>query len=219
MTTGELMVKSKIGGITSEKDAFYTTTCGADFIGFNFWPDSLRYIAIKTAQKIIAGLPPGVITPVGVFVNAEMNEIIDVTKKCNLKHVQLHGSETPEFVDRFKQSYPDIIVIKAFKIKGEGTLRYISQFKDIADYFLFDAFVPGEEGGTGATFNWDIAIEAKKYDKPVFLAGGLTPENVIEAIEKVQPYAVDVATGVERLPKRKDFDKLKQFIVNVRKVR
>jgi len=210
------MVKIKICGITNEKDAFYTTTLGADFIGFNFYAGSDRKISTKMAKDIIAKAPP-VIIPVGLFVNDEMDIITAVIKTCNIKHVQFHGNESAEFCGHFKKSFPEITLIKAFKMKGEGSLRYIKQFTDIVDYFLLDAYVPGEEGGTGETFNWDIAIEVKQFNKPIFLAGGLTPENVVDAITKVQPYAVDVATGVERLPRRKDFDKLKQFIVNAKK--
>ena len=111
-----------------------------------------------------------------------------------------------------------IPIIKAFRIKGPGTIKYLSRYKQFVDYFLLDTYLPGEPGGTGETFNWELAVKAKEYGKPVFLAGGLTPENVADAIKQVQPYAVDVATGVERLPRRKDYDKMKQFITIVKKI-
>ncbi|MDI6640999.1 MAG: phosphoribosylanthranilate isomerase, partial [Elusimicrobiota bacterium] len=186
--------------------------------------------------------------PVGVFVDEQIDTILKVVKKCQLRLVQLHGKESPEYCKslhsllvthhsqellsdcqpgRFLQRTTGVFekericvsLIKAFRIKSEATLKYISRFKDVVDYFLVDTYVPSKEGGTGEVFNWEIAVEAKKYNKPIFLAGGLTPENVKDAIEKVAPFAVDVASGVERLPRRKDYEKLKNFILNVKSMK
>jgi len=229
------MTKIKICGITNLQDATWSATLGVDYLGFNFYKRSPRKISISMAQEIISKIPP-VCEPVGIFVDEEINVILDTVKKCNLKLIQLHGKETPDYclnlkMQLIKLEHPEfesvsendilqketkIKIIKAFRIKGEGTLKYLSRFKDIVDYFLLDTYIQGIEGGTGETFNWDLAVESKKYNKPIFLAGGLTPENVKEAIQKVQPYAVDTASGVERLPRRKDFDKLKKFILNAR---
>jgi len=259
------VTKVKICGITNFQDASEACMLGADFLGFNFYKNSKRKVSLKMAADIISKLPP-VFSPVGIFVDEEMAVIAQTAKKCNLKLVQLHGRETPEYCTELvaKLQPLGVKIIKAFRVKGEGTLGYIARFKDIADYFLLDAYVEGEPGGTGVAMNtplpqtvedaqpaaenaaenpqdvsqdalelqdntsseetetgvkpavsgWDIAIEAKRYNKPIFLAGGLTPENVEEAIEKVLPFAVDVASGVERLRRRKDYEKVKKFITS-----
>ncbi|OIO74455.1 MAG: hypothetical protein AUJ85_05570 [Elusimicrobia bacterium CG1_02_37_114] len=213
------MTKIKICGITNLKDAMYSATLGADYLGFNFYKKSERKISVKMASEIISKLA-GFVQPVGVFVDEEIENVVNIATQCPLKLIQLHGRETPEYCTQLYEKCP-LPQIKAFKIKGEGTLRYISQYKDSPfSYFLLDAYAPGEEGGTGETFNWDIALRVQELfiSKPLFLAGGLMPENVKEAIEKVHPYAVDVASGVERLPRRKDYEKLKQFIVLAKSV-
>jgi len=225
------VVKIKICGITNEKDAIWATNLGADYLGFNFYKLSPRKISPKLASEIIAKLP-SFIQPVGVFVNEEMKTVLKIVKKCKLSLVQLHGEETPEYCNEFKveSSMPHrqvageatkfkVGIIKAFRIKEEKSLEVIPGYVDKVDYFLLDTHVEGVAGGSGEVFNWDLALRVKDYGKPVFLAGGLTPENVKEAITKVQPYAVDVASGVERLPRRKDYEKMKVFIQIVRSLR
>ena len=128
--------------------------------------------------------------------------------------MQFHGEESPEYCSQFKGG-PEII--KAFRIKDEESLGQISQYD--VDFYLLDAFVQGEWGGTGRVFNWDLALRVKESGRPIFLAGGLNPENVAEAIKKVQPYAVDVASGVEASPRRKSAKLMQEFIDKVRKVR
>ena len=208
------MTKVNICGITNYEDAMYSVTLGADFLGFNFYSKSKRYVSVDTAKDIISKLPDTFV-PVGVFVDEEIEKVKHIVEKCKLKMVQLHGKETPEYCSLLN-SQCSVPLIKAFRIKGEGTLRYIARYKDVVNYFLLDTYVDSVEGGTGQTFNWDIAIEAKKFNVPVFLAGGLTPENVKEAVSKVQPYGVDVASGVERLPRRKDYNKLRDFITKIK---
>jgi phosphoribosylanthranilate isomerase len=141
----------------------------------------------------------------------------------NLKGVQLHGNESPEMVAQLKQELDGlgrpVFVIKAFRMHGEETLAELDSFADKADYFLLDSFVEGEPGGTGARFNWDLAVKALEKGKPVFLAGGLTPDNVKEAGKKVKPFAVDVASGVEKSPRKKDSEKIKNFIQNAKGAR
>ncbi|MFN3966394.1 MAG: phosphoribosylanthranilate isomerase [Endomicrobiia bacterium] len=211
------MTKIKICGITNYEDAMYSVTLGADFLGFNFYSKSKRKISIDTAKEIISKLPDTFV-PVGVFVDEEIDKIKEIVERCNLNMIQLHGKESPEYCNELKLKIENekIKIIKAFRIKTEGTLKYIARYKNVADYFLLDTYVPEIEGGTGETFNWEIAIEVKKFNVPIFLAGGLTPENVKEAVMKVQPYAVDVASGVERFPRRKDYNKLRDFITIVR---
>ena len=155
-------------------------------------------------------LPP-FISAVGVFVDAEQSEIVKAVQKCALKAVQLHGGETPEYCAEIKEKL-GIPVIKAFRVKDESVIEEMKKYIENADFFLLDAYIPGEPGGTGEVFNWDIAVAAKELKKDFFLAGGLDPENLAEAMEKAAPYGVDTASGVERLPRRKDFEKLAKFI-------
>jgi len=226
------MVKVKICGITNEKDALWATNLGADYLGFNFYrgdhlKGSSRKISVELAKKIISKLPSFVLA-VGVFVNEEIKTVLKIVKKCNLKLVQLHGEETPEYCENLKLQVTSyrLQVIKAFRIENEKSLEIIPQYLDKVDYFLLDTYVLGIEGGSGEVFNWDLAVKVKEEvatsmgnPKPIFLAGGLNPENVQEAIIKVRPYAVDVASGVERLPRRKDYEKMRNFIHTVRSIR
>jgi len=208
------MTKVKICGVTNLEDALIVTNVGADFIGFNFWPQSPRKISERNCKEIVLKLPP-FITPVGVFVDEDIEQLKKIAKKCSLKAVQLHGSETPDYCQKVS-SETSLPVIKAFRIENEGSIEAIRPFLEAVNYLLLDAFVPGEPGGTGEVFNWDIALKAKDFNKPFFLAGGLTPENIGEAISKVAPFAVDVASGVERLPRRKDYDKVNKFVRTAR---
>lgn len=215
------MTKIKICGITNYQDASWCMTLGADFLGFNFYKKSPRKISVHGCSEILTKMPKTFI-PVGIFVDEEIGNIVDIIGKTGIGMVQLHGRESPEFCKELRgRMSPDKKIIKGFRIKNEGTLKYVARYRDAVDYFLLDTWTPSEPGGTGPggtgeTFNWDVAVSAKRYEKPIFLAGGLTPENINQAIEKVQPYAVDVASGVERLPRRKDYEKLKLFILKAR---
>lgn len=204
------MVKVKICGITNLDDAMLAANLGADFIGLNFYSGSPRKVSLKNAKDIVSKMPPFV-SVVGVFVDEPLEELVKTAKKTPLKYIQLHGSETPEYC-KSAAELSGLPVIKTFKMADEKSLDTMPQYLESASYFLLDACVPGEPGGTGVTFNWDLAVKAKDIGKPVFLAGGLVPENVSEAISKVLPFAVDVASGVERLERRKDYDKLNKFI-------
>ena len=204
------MIKIKICGITNKEDAVLAASMGADFLGFNFYDGSPRKVSEKNCKEIITSLPPFV-SCVGLFVNTDIKAAAKISKKCGFKLVQLHGDETPEYCKELK-SLANLPLIKAFRVKDVSVLGIIEQYKDACDYILLDAFVDGEPGGTGEVFNWDIAVKAKDFGKPVFLAGGLTPENAAEAIKIVKPFAVDTASGVERLQRRKDYDKLKAFM-------
>ncbi len=209
------MVKTKICGITCAQDATWAANLGADFIGLNFYKDSPRKISPQNALEILKEIPPFV-SSVGVFVNEDSKNIIKLVKKLNLALVQLHGDETVEYCRQLKEAIPGIKIIKAFRVKDETILDALRPYLEIADYFLLDAYVEDVAGGTGAIFNWDLAVKAKELGKPVFLAGGLTPENVQEAMDKVKPFAADVASGIERSPKRKDYDKMKDFITKAK---
>lgn len=203
----ELMTKVKICGLTSVKDAFFAADKGADFLGFIFYKKSPRYISVEEAANIIFKLP-GSVKTVGVFVNQSVEDINKAVEELGLSYVQLHGDENPEFAK--KMSVP---VIKSFRLKDRNNLADIKEYNVFA--YLFDSYLKGLYGGTGKTFELSI-IEKNSFDKPLFLSGGLTPENVAKAIEKVKPYAVDVASGVENEPGKKDHLKIMRFINEVR---
>jgi len=207
------MVRIKICGITNEKDALWAVNLGADYIGFNFYKNSPRKISPKLAAQIIGKLP-SFIQPVGVFVNEETRIVKRITEKCRLDLVQLHGEEAPEYCRELQAQSPRLKIIKVIRIRDKGNLEGTEKYG--VDYYLLDSYVPGIEGGTGEIFDWDLAVEAKQFGKPIFLAGGLTPDNVTQALEKVNPYGVDVASGVERTPRRKDYALMRDFINRVR---
>ncbi len=213
-------MKVKICGLTNKDDAVWAINYGADYVGLNFYKESPRYISIANAAKWIAQIPSFAQT-VGVFVNETKENIVKTVDKLGLKGIQLHGGEEPHFLRDLKSAFEiqkrSVLIIKAFRIQDQATLEQLPFFNDSADYFLLDSMVPGEVGGTGVRFNWDLAIEAKKVGKPIFLAGGLTPDNIREAVKKVAPFAVDVASGVEKSPKRKDLAKLQDFISKAKK--
>ena len=200
------MVKVKVCGITSLKDAEKAVELGADALGFNFYPKSPRFITKVSAKDIIRLLPPFV-TPVGIFVNETMDKIMEFMYFTGVRVLQLHGEETPEFCMRMSRP-----VIKAVRVAGPESLQGLPRYPVIA--FLLDSATEGY-GGSGQTFDWNLAVEAKKFGK-IILSGGLTPENVVEAIEKVRPYAVDVCSGVETAPGRKDHTRLKEFMEAVK---
>ncbi len=199
-----MSVTVKICGITSEADALAAAEAGADAIGLMFYEGSPRYVSIDQAKAISAVLPPHIVR-VGVFVNAAEATISRAIAECTLNIAQFHGDETPEDCGRF-----GILTLKAFRMKGSETLEAMEVFP--VDGFLLDAYVPDELGGTGAMFNWDLAVRAQEFGRPVFLAGGLTAENVAEAVRKVQPFAVDVSSGVEIEPCKKCTDKMRAFV-------
>ncbi len=194
----------KICGITSPADGLAAAAAGADAVGLNFYEGSPRHIPLAAAAEIARQLPP-FITRVGVFVDAPEEAVLRAIGQCGLNVVQFHGAETPDFC----ASFP-VMTIKAFRIRDAASLKALPEYQ--TDAWLLDAFVAGQAGGTGATFNWVQASEAQKLGRPIFLAGGLTPENVAEAVRRVQPYAVDVASGVESAPGRKDHGKMRAFV-------
>jgi phosphoribosylanthranilate isomerase len=200
-----MSVRVKICGITNLDDALAAVNAGADALGFMFYEKSPRNVPAKTAADIARQLPPFV-AKVGVFVNASEETVRKTLAECGLDTLQFHGDETPEFCRRFAP----FKVYKGFRVQNIESLQSLPTFR--TDAWLLDSFAPDKPGGTGAKFNWDLAIEAKKLGRPIILAGGLTPENVADAVRKVQPYAVDVSSGVESSPGTKDHAKVKAFI-------
>lgn len=197
------MVKVKICGITSLEDAMMAVEAGADALGFVFYEKSPRFINPLTAANIIAKLPPFVLT-VGLFVNEELEKINWTADYCGLDLIQLHGDEGPDECMEVSRR-----VIKAFRIKDIVSIEPMKKYQ--VSGFLLDAWCPDTYGGTGMTFNWEMAAAARQYGR-IILAGGLTPANVAEAVRLVQPYAVDVSSGVESAPGRKDLEKVREFI-------
>lgn len=196
------MVKVKICGITNLEDALIAVEAGADALGFVFFTGSSRYISPDQAAGIIRLLPPFVQT-VGLFVNEELAIVNSVADQCGLDLIQLHGEESPDYCAAVTRR-----VIKAFRVKDESSLDDMQNYRVAA--YLLDAWSPVAHGGTGTVFNWDIAAQAAA-SYTIILAGGLTPENVAGAIAAVQPYAVDVSSGVETTPGRKDTRKVNAF--------
>lgn len=203
-----MTIKIKICGITNVDDALDAVELGADYLGFNFYPDSPRYIEPKKAVQIFDEIPFSV-GRVGVFVNADEANVIDLATELNLDLLQFHGDETPEYCSRFARP-----VIRACRPQTESDLEEIRRYD--VDYILVDANVKNSFGGTGVVSNWDLARSAGQH-RPLFLAGGLAADNVEIAIASVNPFAVDVASGVEASPGKKDYRKMEEFIKKARR--
>jgi len=206
-----MRVRVKICGITNLDDALMAVDAGADALGFMFYEASPRNVSAKLATEIIRQLPPFV-AKVGVFVDASEAAVREAAAECGLDTLQFHGAETPEYCRKFAP----LKVCKAFRVQGVESLEALPAFR--TDAWLLDSHVVGKPGGTGAKFNWNLAVEVTKLGRPVILAGGLTPENVAEAVAKVRPHAVDVSSGVESSPGKKDRIKITQFIANAKSV-
>lgn len=201
------MTKIKICGITNLEDALLAARLGADALGFNFYPKSLRHIESQSAAEIVEQLPAHILK-VGVFVNGELSEIETIVTKCQLDVIQLHGNETQEFVNELK-TRTGVKVMKVFRIGDDFDPTTLADFK--ADAYLLDAD-SSAFGGSGGVFDWNVAREIKKDLPDFYLAGGLTPENVADAIRLIGPYGVDVCSGVEAIKGKKDRVKLATFI-------
>ncbi|MEW6387801.1 MAG: phosphoribosylanthranilate isomerase [Thermodesulfobacteriota bacterium] len=203
------MVRIKICGITNLEDALAAAHLGAPALGFNFYAKSPRSVTPEAAREIIRQLPPLVLS-VGVFVDEDASTVREIASQAGLDWLQLHGNEFPEYCRQLGRR-----VIKAFRVQDERSLEELAKYKGSVQAFLLDTYKPGLSGGTGETFDWHLARRAQPYG-PIILAGGLTPENVAQAIKMAQPQAVDVASGVEARPGKKDQEKLKAFFAAVR---
>jgi len=205
------MIRVKICGVTTVGDARYALENGADALGLNFVPGTPRCLDVDVAASLAAALPPFGVR-VGIFVDESPERVEAISREVGLDAVQLHGEEPPEacrwLMDR------GVRVIRALRVKGPQTIDEAARFPDCT--ILLDAYVQGELGGTGKTFDWELARELVA-SRPVILSGGLRPENVGEAVRLVRPYGVDSSSGVEgETPGRKDFDRVRAFIENVR---
>ena len=195
-------MKVKICGITNLEDALVAAYLGADALGFIFAKESPRAVTPDAARDIIKKLPPLMVT-VGVFVDTPQEEILSIIEQTGIRCVQLHGNELP--TDYSKINIP---IIKAFRVKEHFQVSIREQFPAAA--YLLDTYVKETAGGTGKSFDWNIALKAKAFGR-IILAGGLTPENIGDAITKVCPYGVDISSGVESAPGKKDKRKLQQL--------
>ena len=202
-----LQIKVKICGMTQLKDALFAVEQGVDAVGFIFYKKSPRAVTMKTVREIITKLPPLVDT-VGVFVNESAERLNKVADYCGLDLVQLHGEESPAFCRKIHRR-----VIKAFRVKDLQSIKQLEKFP--VSGFLLDTFSDDLHGGTGKTFDWNLALPVKKMG-PVILAGGLTPRNILQAVRQVRPYGVDVCSGVEKSPGIKDLEKVRAFLKNIR---
>ena len=202
------MVRVKICGITNLEDARLAADLGAQALGFIFYPKSPRSIKPEAAHDIIRYLPPLVLS-VGVFVDEEAGVVREVAQTVGLDWVQLHGKESPDYCRTLGRR-----VIKGFRVQDESSLAVLPDYRDAVQALLLDTYRPGTPGGTGETFDWELARRAQDYG-PIILAGGLTAANISQAITVAQPAAVDVASGVEAGPGVKDPEKLRAFFAAV----
>jgi phosphoribosylanthranilate isomerase len=205
------MTRVKICGITNREDALLAAETGADALGFIFAKSPRQITPIKV-KEIILFLPPLVKT-VGVFVNEEPARIKEIISFCGLDLVQLHGDESPEICrDLMPRS------IKSFRLQNEKDIENIKRYQGVVRAILLDTFQEGKAGGTGKTFNWSLAIKAEEAGLPIILAGGLGPANIQEAVTTVKPYAVDVNSGIEERPGKKDPVLMKRLMEIIKRI-
>ena len=207
MNDRDTQVKVKICGMTNLKDVKVAVDGGVDAVGFIFYKKSPRSVTMQAVRKIVLELPPFV-DSVGVFVNETAEQINKIADRCNLDRVQLHGNESPTFCKKIRRR-----VIKAIRVKDIQSLKKLSDYP--VSSFLLDTFSEDQHGGTWRVFDWNLAYPAKRYG-PIILAGGLTPNNVRQAIQRIQPYGVDVCSGVESQPGIKDHKMMQTFLKNVK---
>ena len=207
MKDRDTQVKVKICGMTNLKDVKVAVDGGVDAVGFIFYKKSPRSVTMQVVREIVLELPPFV-DSVGVFVNETAEQINKIADHCKLDRVQLHGDESPAFCKKIRRR-----VIKVIRVKDIQSLKKLSDYS--VSSFLLDTFSEDQYGGTGKVFDWNLAYSAKKYG-PIILAGGLTPINVRQGIQRIQPYGVDVCSGVESQPGIKDHKKMQAFLKNVK---
>jgi len=200
-------MRIKVCGITNMEDALAAVDYGADALGFVFYQGSPRCVSPETVHQIICSLPP-LVTTIGVFVNEDRQKISEIMQYAGIDILQLHGDETPDMCDAWHR------VIRALRVKDLTDLKILESYNK-ASAFLLDTYSPEHFGGTGQMFNWDIAVEAKRFGK-IILSGGLNPDNIEKAVKRVMPYAVDVSSGIEERKGKKDLKKMRLFIERAR---
>jgi len=208
-------VRVKFCGITSKEDAEKAVLAGADGLGFVFFKESPRYVTAEGAEGIIREIPP-LVNAVGVFVNEDLGFIEECVERCGLNAAQLHGDEDVEYCLKFKAlRFKDVKLIKAIRVKDKESLRSIEECP--ADAILLDTYRSNVYGGTGKGFDRTLAVLAKEYGRHLIIAGGLNSDNVYDIIREVRPYGVDVSSGIESSPGKKNLELMEEFIKEVRR--
>lgn len=202
-------MRVKICGITQPQQSSAIASLGATALGFICVPTSPRYVNTAQIQAAVADLPVG-IEKIGVFANISILTIIQTVIACGLTGVQLHGDESPEFCYKLRQFLPKIEMIKALRVRNHQDFEQVAIYTDYVDTFLLDAYHPQQLGGTGQTLDWSL-LHTFTPPHPWFLAGGLTPDNILSALSQVHPDGIDLSSGLERAPGDKDLDKVAQL--------
>ncbi|MFN4226785.1 MAG: phosphoribosylanthranilate isomerase [Candidatus Ratteibacteria bacterium] len=211
------MVEIKICGFKRRKDIIDAINLGIKWIGLNFYEKSPRYIELNEAKKLVENLPLDV-KKIGVFVNPDEKKLYKIVKIVKLEGIQLHGNEPPGLIERFKKNFSEKIIIKTIRVKtSEEVFRKIKHYK-IADFFLLDTYIEDKFGGTGKLIDESKIEKDKLPFNKIFIAGGITPENVKDIIKKYKPFGIDVASGVEIAPGIKDIEKIRKLIEEVKNV-
>ncbi len=200
-----IAMRVKICGITQPHQSVAIASQGATALGFICVPTSPRYVNVQQIRAAVAPLPQN-IDKIGVFANTSIPEIVQIVVESGLTSVQLHGDEPPEFCEQLRKSLPQVEIIKAFRILNLDHLKRVDKYTDYVDTLLLDAYHPQHLGGTGQTLDWSM-LQKFSPSCPWFLAGGLTPDNILEALSQVKPNGIDLSSGVERQPGDKDLDK------------
>lgn len=203
-----MRVRVKICGMTHPEDVAWAVAAGADALGFVFVPGTPRCLSIQAAADLARTIPPFV-SGVGLFVNAPKETVEETICATGLRTVQFHGEETPEYCAQFLSR---VSVIKAFRIRDRHSIDELSAYTQSTHAWLLDAYTPGAHGGTGQQFDWSVADALQRLPKPIIIAGGLNSQNVGDAIHRFHPYAVDVSSGVESAPGRKDSARVSAFL-------
>ena len=199
----------KICGINNLEDALLAAKLGTWAVGFIFYKESPRYIEPEKAILIVRELPDN-IEKIAVFVDSPINQIYDIVSNAGFTQIQLHGNESVDFcIELIHRTH--LPVIKAIRVKNSDDLAEISKYKNIASAILLDTYSKAQFGGTGESFDWDIAKKASAYGMPIILAGGINPDNISEAYSEIQPYALDICSGIEKYKGVKDHNKLREL--------
>lgn len=210
-------MRVKVCGITRLEDARLAADAGAWAVGFIFVPDTPRYITSESVGRVVSKLPES-LEKVGVFADSPINEVIKITKQAGITKIQLHGTESPEYCTDIAEATGKE-VIKAFRVKQQSYIELIERYREKISYILLDTFSEKHLGGTGETFDWNIAKQAKRLNIPLIIAGGLNPENIMAAYSELEPYALDLSSGLEKAKGIKDEKKLKELkkIINLKR--
>lgn len=206
-------MRVKICGITQPQQSVAIASLGATALGFICVPSSPRYVNTVQILAAVADLPENV-DKIGVFAHASIQEITQTVVDSGLTSVQLHGDESPEFCDQLRQFLPKVEIIKALRVRSREDLDQVSSYTEYVDTLLLDAYHPQQLGGTGKTLNWSL-LQKFSPDRPWFLAGGLTPDNIVAALSQVNPSGIDLSSGVERAPGDKDLDQVAKLFASL----